>query len=202
MRVEPKERSGPKARIKLLAINLFLAFHIVAITCWSVPLDLPLFSLCRKLVRPYFLWAGLFQTWDMFSPMPWPSNSYVEAVIIYKDGSRKTWSFPRMEQLSLTQRSFKERYRKFSEVLQIEDNDALWPDVARRIARLNSTPSNPAKTVVLVRKWSLIIPRPILPEVSPDVSGRDVSNHDVPTQPEPWDQHVLLGYGVRPEDLP
>jgi hypothetical protein len=41
-----------------------------------------------------------------------------------------------------------------------------------------------------------------LPEVSPDISGRDVSNHDVPTQPEPWDQHVLLGYGVRPEDLP
>jgi hypothetical protein len=177
----------PKA--KIAAINLFLAFHIVAITCWAVPLNLPLFPQCRKLVRPYFLWAGLFQTWDMFAPIPWVSNSYVEAVIIYKDGSRKTWSFPRMEQLSLTDRYLKERYRKFSEVLQIEDNDALWPDVARHIARLNSTPSNPAKTIILIRKWSLIVPRV------------DAVRADGSDQPEPSDQHVLLGYGVRPEDL-
>ncbi len=89
-----------------------------------------------------------------------------------------------MEQLSITDRYFKERYRKFSEVLQIDQNDALWPDVARRIARLNSTPANPAKTIILMRRWSLIIPRP-----------------DGSYQPEPWDQHVLLGYGVKPEDL-
>jgi hypothetical protein len=89
-----------------------------------------------------------------------------------------------MEQLSLTERYFKERYRKFSEVLQIEENDALWPDAARRIARLNSTPSKPAKTIILIRRWSPIILRP-----------------DGSYQPEPWDQHVLLGYGVKPEDL-
>jgi hypothetical protein len=172
------------AKAKIVVINLFLAFHIVAITCWCVPLNLPLFPLCRKLVRPYFLWAGLFQTWDMFAPTPWGSNSYVEAVVIHKDGSRTTWSFPRMEQLSLTERYFKERYRKFSEVLQIEANDTLLPDVARRIARLNSTPAKPVKTIILIRRWSPIVPRA-----------------DGSYQPEPWDQHVLLGYGVRPEDL-
>ncbi len=171
-------------RAKLIAINLFLGFHIVAITCWSVPLDIPLFPICRKLVRPYFLWAGLFQSWDMFSPAPWSANSYVEAVVIYKDGSRTTWSFPRMEQLSLTERYFKERYRKFAEVIQHEDNDTLWPDVARRIARLNSTPSKPVKTIILIQWWSPIVPRA-----------------DGSYQPEPWDRHVLLGYGVRPEDL-
>ncbi len=89
-----------------------------------------------------------------------------------------------MEQLSLTDRYLKERYRKFSEVLQIEDNDALLPDVALHIARLNSIPENPVKTVILIRRWSRIIPRA-----------------DGSYQPEPWDQHVLLGYGVRPEDL-
>jgi hypothetical protein len=120
----------------------------------------------------------------MFAPTPWASNSYVEAVVIYEDGSRKTWSFPRMEQLSLTDRYLKERYRKFSEVLQVEDNDALLPEVARHIARLNSTPSNRAKTIILIRRWSPIIPRA-----------------DGSYQPEPWDQHVLLGYGVRPEDF-
>jgi hypothetical protein len=186
MNVDRKRRGwrGWMPRVNIVAINLFLAFHLIAIICWCVPLNLPLFPLCRKLVRPYFLWAGLFQTWDMFAPRPWGSNSYVEAVVIYKDGSRQTWSLPRMEQLSLTERYFKERYRKFSEVLQIEENDALWPDAARRIARLNSTPSKPAKTIILIRRWSPIILRP-----------------DGSYQPEPWDQHVLLGYGVKPEDL-
>jgi hypothetical protein len=169
---------------KRIAINLFLAFHIIAITCWCVPLDIPLFPLCKKLVRPYFLWTGLFQSWNTFAPTPWMSNSYVEAIIVYKDGSTKTWAFPRMEQLSLTERYFKERYRKFSESLQNEENDALWPDVARRVARANSTPSKPAKTVILVQNWSPIVPRP-----------------DGSYQPEPWDQHVLYGYGVKPEDL-
>ncbi len=186
MKVDQEKRGHPRwmPKAAIVAINLFLIFHIVAIACWCVPLNLPPILLCRKLVRPYFLWAGLFQAWDMFAPTPWPANSYVEATVIYKDGSRTTWPFPRMEQLSLTDRYFKERYRKFSEVIQIDDNDALWPDVARHIARLNSTPSNPAKTIILIRWYSVIIPRP-----------------DGSYQPEPWDRHVLLGYGVRPEDL-
>jgi hypothetical protein len=185
-----RKRAPPKRQVfwlrkaKRIAINLFLSFHILAITCWCMPLDIPLFQLCRHLVRPYFLWAGLFQSWDTFAPTPWSANSYVEATIIYRDGSRKIWSFPRMEQLSLTERYFKERYRKFSEGLQHDGNDALWLDVARRIARLNSTPSKPAKTIILVQRWSFIVPRA-----------------DGSYRPEPWDVHVLLGYGVRPEDL-
>jgi hypothetical protein len=184
--LKEKRPNHPKwiTKAQITAINLFLIFHILAITAWAVPLNLPLLPQWRQLVRPYFLWAGLFQAWDMFAPMPWGSNSYLEAVIIYKDGSRKTWSFPRMEQLSLTDRYQKERYRKFSEVLQVENNDALWPDVARHIARLNSTPTNPAKTIILIRKFSPIVLRA-----------------DGSYQPEPWDQHILLGYGVRPEDL-
>jgi hypothetical protein len=169
---------------KRTAINCFLIFHILAIACWCLPIDLPPLPSFRALIRPYFLWTGLFQSWDMFAPTPWVSNSYVEALIIYKDGSRTTWSFPRLEQLSQTDRVFKERYRKFSENLQLDQNDALWPDVARRIARLTSTPSKPAKTVILVREWSPIVPRP-----------------DGAIEPHSWDQHVLYGYGVKPEDL-
>jgi hypothetical protein len=37
-----------------------LVFHLLAIACWCVPIDSPLIPLCRNLVRPYFLWAGLF----------------------------------------------------------------------------------------------------------------------------------------------
>ena len=109
---------------------------------------------------------------------------WAEATVIYKDGTRATWVFPRMEKLSLGDRYFKERYRKFEENLQRDENDSLWPDVSRRIAQMNSSPSRSVKTVILVQKWSFIVPR-----------------QDGSYIPEPWDQHILFGYGVRSEDL-
>jgi hypothetical protein len=171
-------------RAKRIAINLFLGFHILFIVCWCLPLDTPLLTLSRNLVWPYFVWAGLFQSWNTFAPTPWSANSYVEAIVVYRDGSKQIWSFPRMEQLSLSERYFKERYRKFSENLQDSKNDALWPDVARYIARANSTARNPVKTIILVQVSSIITP------------GAEGSY-----QPGPWVQHVLYGYGVKPKDF-
>jgi hypothetical protein len=89
-----------------------------------------------------------------------------------------------MEQLGLIERYVKERYRKFADNLPQDDNDPLLLDAARHIARLNSTALNPAKTIILVQKWSFIVPR---------ADGSYV--------PEPWDQHILYAYGVKPEDL-
>ncbi len=183
MRNLPKQVYG-LTNAKYIAINVFLVFHILAITCWCLPIDSPLISFCKDRVRPYFLWSGLFQSWDMFSPVPKSANTYIEATIVYKDGSRTIWTFPRMDHLSMSERSFKERYRKFAESLAQDQNDALLPDAARYIARVNSTPSHPARTVMLVQKWSFIVPR---------ADGRYV--------PEAWNQHVLYGYGVKPEDL-
>ena len=179
---EPKGSFAEKA--KRSVIHLFIASHLVAIAFWCVPLDSPLIPLCRDLVRPYFLWAGLFQSWDMFAPIPKGANTDIEAMLRYGDGSQKTWIFPRVEQMSLKEKLFKERYRKFADNLQRDELDELLPDAARRIARLNSSPGHPVRTVILVRRISFIVPR-----------GNGVY------VPEPWDSHILLGYGVRPEDL-
>jgi hypothetical protein len=172
-------------RIKYIAINAFLLFHILAITCWCVPLDSPLIANFRDLVRPYMLWSGLFQGWDMFAPSPRNINSHLEAVVIYKDGRTQTWKFPRMEKLGFPERDFKERYRKFAENVQNDANSALWPDVARRIARLNGNASNPPSLVLLVRYWSEIKP-----------PGRGGAYH-----PEPWHANIFFEYTVRPNDL-
>jgi len=171
-------------KAKRLVIHLFIASHLVAIAFWCVPIDSPLIPLCRDLVRPYFLWAGLFQSWDMFAPIPKGANTYIEATLRYRDGSQKTWIFPRVEQMSLKEKLFKERYRKFADNLQRDELDELLPDAARRIARLNSSPGHPVRTVILVRRISFIVPR---------ANGIYI--------PEPWDSHILLGYGVQPEDL-
>src|SRR5438477_10643311 len=94
-------RSSTLRRAKYIAINVFLAFHLLAIVCWCMPVDLPLVSLCRNMVRPYLLWSGLFQSWDMFAPIPKTANTYIDAILVYPDGSRKTWTLPRMEELGL-----------------------------------------------------------------------------------------------------
>jgi hypothetical protein len=171
-------------KAKCWAINFFIGFHLLAITCWCLPIDTPLLPLCRSFVRPYFLWAGLFQSWDMFAPVPKGANTYIEAELNYRDGSRKIWTYPRMERMGLTETLFKERYRKFADNLQRDDLDDLLPDAARYIARLNSSPGNPVKTVILIQRYSFM-----------------VRHSDRTYVPEPWQSHILLGYGVRPEDL-
>ncbi len=159
-------------------------FHIFAITAWAIPFRSQFANDCRELVRPYLLWSGMFQAWDMFSPMPKATNTYLEAVIIYKDGSTQMWDFPRMELLSLSQKYSKERYRKFVEILLDERNAQLRPDVARYVARLPGIREKNPQQILLMVKWSNIIP-----------------NGDGTFARTPLDQDVFFRYDVQPEDL-
>jgi hypothetical protein len=181
---ESRPQTSLVQRAKRLTVNLVIGFHLIAIACWCVPVDSALIPLCRNLARPYFLWAGLFQSWDMFAPIPKGANTYIEARLLYRDRTERTWTYARMEQMSLKRTLFKERYRKFADNLQREDLDDLLVDAVRHIARLNSSPDNPVKTVILIQRSSFIVPR-----------------SDGTYVPEPWEAHVLLGYGVRSEDL-
>jgi hypothetical protein len=120
----------------------------------------------------------------MFSPNPKAVNAYLEATIIYTDGSTGLWVFPRMELLSFTERYYRERYRKFEETLLDSKFSALWPDAARHVARLNSNPSNPPQTIMLLVRWSNIVQHP-----------------DDTFERTPWDAYVFFTYAVKPEDL-
>lgn len=172
-------------RARRVAIHVFLIFHIVAIACWCLPIGSPLIAAGKELVRPYMLWTGLFQSWDMFSPSPVRVNNYLEAIVLYKDGNTRIWPFPRMERLSLLDRYRKERYRKFSEVLNDDKYAPLWPDATRFIARQQNTGSIPVKMVLLVRYWSDILPP-----------------KEAALRAAFWNSDVFYGYRVQPEDLP
>ncbi|MBV8071817.1 MAG: hypothetical protein JO270_18045 [Acidobacteriaceae bacterium] len=181
---ERADRRGNKQRLWHAAVSAFLLFHLIAITCWAVPFNTPLVSAIRTFIRPYMLWSGLFQSWDTFAPTPRQVNAYVEAAVITADGRIHNWKFPRMEQLSVTGRYFKERYRKFSENLQEQSSSALWPDVARHLARMYNNPANPAQIVLLVRYWS---------EIPPPSA--------VPYKPGEGRARIFFEYRVKPEDL-
>jgi len=171
-------------RTKRFAINVFLIFHIFAIACWAIPIPTPFTLAFREAVRPYFVWSGLFQSWDMFAPAPKSKNMYLEAIILYKDHPPDLWTFPRMELLSYRERYFKERYRKYEENLTKVEFADLWPDAARHIARMKRGGPNPPDKILLVMRWSDITPR------NDNSSGRG-----------PWDVKVFYTYDVQPEDL-
>jgi hypothetical protein len=167
-----------------IAVNTFLIFHLLAIPVWCLPTNNLLMLACRDFLRPYFLWTGLFQSWDMFSPNPKSVNNYLEALIIYKDGSTVNYSFPRMQLLDFAERYYKERYRKYEEVLASDEHAALWPDAARHIARLHTSGLAAPQTIMLINRWS-------------NVAQRD----DGTFERTPWDAHIFYRYTVKPEDL-
>ena len=178
-------RLGDPSTMKRVVISAFLAFHIIAITSWCMPIDSPLRAAFTSVVRPYLLWSGLFQSWNMFAPTPKSVNARIEAAVIYKDGHIRNWKFPRMEQLGLVERYYKERYNKYVENLADDKNAALWPDAARHLARSNyKDASNPPQIVILAYYWSDIIP--------PDNS----SHH-----PQGELGKILYEYDVKPQDL-
>ena len=132
-------------------ISIFILFNLVAILSWAIPLQVTPLPQIKEIVRPYLLWAGLFQSWDFFAPNPRPVNSYIEAVAGTRDHHTRVFNFPRMEHLSYGQRYREERYRKFAEVLCDSQYAALWPDVARHVARLLDSSTDPPQTVVLMK---------------------------------------------------
>jgi hypothetical protein len=109
-----------------------------------VRLESPLVSACGSFSRPYPLWTGLFQKWDMFAPDPSKLNCYVGAQIAFRDGRTALWNFPRMENLGIVEKYFQERYRKYAnDNLRLDSDAPAWPDAARYIARLHCSAVNP-----------------------------------------------------------
>jgi hypothetical protein len=184
---DASRRPPALSRLARILISGFIALNLFAIVSWCVPLDSPLLSACRSLSRPYLVWTGLFQKWDMFAPDPSKLNCYLGAQIAFRDGRTALWTFPRMENLGIIDKYFKERYRKYAnDNLRLDGDAPAWPDAARYIARVNYSPSNPPVSVNLVRYWSIVPP--------PTATGA--------YEPGPWQQYMFFHYSVAPGDLP
>jgi len=63
-------------------LNFVVLVHIVAITIWASPFDLPLSRDVKEFARAYLVWSGLFQSWDTFAPNPKSDNSYIKALVV------------------------------------------------------------------------------------------------------------------------
>ena len=146
-------------KIRKPIISLFLLFHFyVFLLCVGRYNEL-----ARTMREPfvnYILFTGLAQNYGVFAPSPRRTNIHFLAVVTYEHGERKLVALPRMERLSLTQKFFKERYRKFlNDNVAAEKYAFLYRDVAARVAHDNDLfKDNHPVRVALVRMQSDIPP--------------------------------------------
>ena len=168
------EQEKPNAP-KWLKVLLFL--HVTAITIWALPNPAPAAAEGRrnpvgtewllfwnshylKNIGPlevYLLGTGFWQYWDMFSPNPSQTDIWVDAIVTYKNGKEKTYQYPRIFLMSIPQKFMSERYRKFYERVNMDQNPYLWAPFAQHIAWINDDPKNPPVTIKLRRHWIQIM---------------------------------------------
>jgi hypothetical protein len=140
------------------ALNGFIAFHVLAVSAWLTPATWPPRDRLVRPIAPYIQFLGLWQAWGMFAPEPLAYNVHVEADVTFEDGSVRRWTPPRMADLDGFSRYRKERWRRWTEVIRLDEKRVAWPDAARFVARLHAHPLNPPVAVTLHRRWAAVPP--------------------------------------------
>lgn len=183
----------PKKKSVHWGVQLFVVFHLLAVTCWSLPLppdrvrngdvefsvkEAPNFLLDANFryiksskLEYYMMCTGLWQYWDMFAPNPSNFDVWVDAIVYYENGEERVYQYPRMKALPIHTKYFKERYRKYIETAHLDRHSHKWPFLAQRIAYLNyEGEENRIVWVELRRHYKIILPPEdgsyVLPEES------------------------------------
>lgn len=99
----------------------------------------------------YFQSTGLWQWWDMFAPNPASTDVYMDAEVEYEDGTVAFQPYPRMYDMPVWLKYFKERYRKYRERLTNDSESWKWPHTAQRLALVNYR--HTGRIPVRVRLW-------------------------------------------------
>ena len=142
-------------------ISVFVIWNVFATMLWLLPgsSGLARLGFAYLPVRPYMTLTGLLQGWGMFSPNPDSEEVYIEAVIRYGDGHRRSWVFPRLIRMGYGERYRRERLRKMVEVAHMNKNRFLWQSLASYAARVNNPdPQVPPESVILIRHFRIIPP--------------------------------------------
>jgi hypothetical protein len=106
----------------------------------------------------YLYSTGFWQYWNMFSPNPANVDVYMDALVTYQDGTQMQFEYPVMQHLSVWERYFKERYRKFVENVHPDRFAYKWPSVAQAIAYQSyKGDGNLPKIVTLRRHFKTVL---------------------------------------------
>ena len=136
-------------------INAFIILNVVAIVFWSQPFSYRPQFLVKEITAGYMRFCGIWQEWNMFAPQPRSIRIRMDSTVNLRDGTKKTWTFPQMDQMTLWERCRKERFRKWAhDSVRVDAEARLWEPTARYIARQFADPDNPPVAVQLHRYWA------------------------------------------------
>ena len=187
-------------------VPAFVLFHIIVITLYALPKpsDAALagtstprwYSLPNMVdeglkfnylevkksvpVSGYLYPTGLWQYWDMFAPDPAQVDYWCDAEVMFLDGTKSTFKYPRINSLSIPEKFMQERHRKFYERVNNEKTPFFWPSFGQAIAfKMATDQNNPPTQVTIIRHH------------------QSVMRHDkqVPTEP-PYLAYRLFTYVV------
>ena len=122
----------PVDKTKRAAIAVFFLANVIMMVTAALPNKSLLGKKILHGVRYYQAFLGLTQSWSMFAPNPSSRNSYVEAEILFTDGSKERWTFPRPSQMDASEKFLAgERYRKFAQEHLAGKRTQLFDDLGR-----------------------------------------------------------------------
>ncbi|MBU6154038.1 MAG: hypothetical protein KGP28_07025 [Bdellovibrionales bacterium] len=139
-------------------IGIFCVFHCLAVFICEFPRISPVREVLAVPFREYIRFFNLGQNWSMFAPEPSSINAFLRAEVRFKDGSVDYHDFPRMSKMSVSERFFKERYRKWAvDNVRTDDHRVYWPAAARYAARRAQEKTGKVPIEVsLWRHWTII----------------------------------------------
>jgi len=144
-------------KLKRYGINLFILINLMMMARAQFDDKAPLINFIYKPITFVQNYLSLWRGWNMFAPNPLRTNQYIDAKIVYKDGTHKIWNFPRPSSQDLFNRyMWGERFRKYtSDALRLDSKQFLWKDGAKFVLKKVLQENNSKKPIeiILRRRW-------------------------------------------------
>jgi hypothetical protein len=145
-------------KTKKTFISLFIILNFMTMVRVHLPLETPYLNFIYSPVDKYLSFFSIYQDWMMFSPNPTRLDSYMSAEVLFADGTKSTYQFPRTSGMSMVNKHiYGEKFRKLiSESIRRDDKKFMWHDTAKFAIRqtliTNDFEKLPLK-VKLFRHW-------------------------------------------------
>lgn len=123
--------------LKKTCILVFFSLNVGIMIADGLPDQSSLGARFISFVARYQALAMLYQPWSMFAPNPMNTTAFVEADLLFDDGTSAVWKMPRPHDMSpLRKLLVGDRYRILGqETLLPEQNDLVWFDLSHFISR-------------------------------------------------------------------
>jgi len=114
----------------------------------------------KEFLAPYYVESlGFWQYWDMFAPNPAQEDIWLDAIVVFQDGSEKTVRYPRIADMTIYDKYLNERYRKYAERIYSQPYTWKWPHIAHWFAaKAYTDKANPPVFVKLRRHFYRVLP--------------------------------------------